>query len=139
MIMLTILAHLFPRLRTHPLLRIGAPLGMEQSVAQPTLLAARHSEPIVMQALDEGLIPQNPVCRALTAQSQLSQHLTPSHHWVTLMVESNPTPVPLTSFLSETLTMTVQKRRRDHLLDRLFTVRHRRSPHGRCARQGMPG
>ena len=58
------------------------------------------------------LILPNPVCRVLTAQSPLSQRLTLSHHWVTPMVKSDPTPVPLMLFSSETLMMTVQKRRR---------------------------
>ena len=79
MIMLTILAHLFPLARAHLHPRIGAPLGMEQSIAQHTLLTARLFEPIILQALDESPILPIPVCQVLTAQSQLSQSLTLSH------------------------------------------------------------
>ena len=92
MIMSTVLAHLFPRprMRLHPW--IGAPLGMEQSIAQHTLLTTRHSEPIVLKALDESPIFLIPVCRVLTAQSQLSQSLTLGHPWVIPMVGSDPAP-----------------------------------------------
>ena len=41
---------------------IGTPLGMEQSIAQHTLLTARRSEPIVLEALDESPMFPIPVC-----------------------------------------------------------------------------
>ena len=72
------------------------PLGTENRIAHHTLLIARCSEPIVLQALDKDPILLIPTCRVSTAHSQLSQHLTPSH-WMTPAVQSDLALTPLTS------------------------------------------
>ena len=55
------------------------PAQTSPRTAQHTLLATRHSALIIPDSLDESPTLWSPACRVLTAESLVSQHLTPSH------------------------------------------------------------
>ena len=65
------------------------PAQTSPRTAQHTLLATRHSAPIIPDSLDESPILRSPACRVLTAQFLGSLRLTPKHPQVILMVEGN--------------------------------------------------
>ena len=139
MIMLTVPAHLFPQLcvRLHPW--IGVPLGMEQTIAQPTLLTARRSEPIVLQGSRQ---------RSIIFQFQCAEPWQLNPNWVRVWHRV------IVGWLWWSRAILPQfpwghfRRKRwgwwfrrgvDHLHDRLFKVTHRRSLCGGCTWEGMPG
>ena len=71
---------------------VPAPTSLR--TALHTLLATHHFAPIVPDSLDDSPTLRSPVCRALTAQSLVSQRPTPSHLQVIPMVKGNLALIP---------------------------------------------